>query len=415
VAVKVRRAEVNPMPEFDPSDHNRVVVVGAGPVGLVAALRLVRAGIPVLVLEAAGEPHAEPRASTFHPPTEDLLDELGLGEKLVALGRPAPTWQYRMFETGERAVFDLGVLAGQTSHPYRLQCEQLNLVVEAAKMLEAEAPGALIYNAEATGISQTADGITVNAVISGEPLTINGLWLIGTDGANSVVRRGMALGFSGETYPTTSISIGTPFPFQDHMDDLCGVNYFWADGWSFSMFRTKEMWRVGYSPPVDQSDEDALSETEIQGRLSRLVPGAGPFEVITARLYRVHRRLADTLRIGRIMLAGDAAHLNSPSGGFGMNGGVHDAFNLSDKLIRVWNGEDKALLDLYSRQRHFAASADIQTTSDANHKRHREQDPDKRRAALKDMQEIAADREKLRAFLRDSSLITSLERAAAVT
>ena len=403
------------MPEFDPSDRDRVVVVGAGPVGLVAALRLVRSGIPVTVLEAAAEPHAEPRASTFHPPTLDLLDTLGLGQKLVELGRPAPQWQYCMFETGERAVFDLGVLANETRHPYRLQCEQLNLVVEAAKMLEAEAPGALLYNAEVNGVSQTDDGVTVEAAIDGEPVTVHGRWLIGADGANSIVRRGMALGFRGETYPSASISIGTPFPFQDHMPDLCGVNYFWADGWSFSMFHTKEMWRVGYSPPQGLSDDEAVSDPEVQSRLSRIVPDGGPFEVITARLYRVHRRLADTLRVGRILLAGDAAHLNSPSGGFGMNGGVHDAFNLSEKLIHVWKGEDESLLDLYSRQRHFAASSDIQTTSDANHKRHREQDPDKRRAALKDMQDIAGDKEKSRVFLRDSSLITSLERAAAVT
>ena len=403
------------MAHIDVNDTERVLIVGAGPVGLVAALRLVRAGIPVVVFEAAGEPHAEPRASTFHPPTVDLLDTLGLGERLVALGRPAPTWQYCMFESGDRAVFDLGLLSDETNHPYRLQCEQLNLVVEAAKMLEAEAPGALSHNAEVIGIEQTADDVQVTVNIEGKTQTVSGRWLIGTDGANSIVRRGMGLGFAGETYPTTSISIGTPFPFHEHLPELCGVNYFWADGWSFSMFHTQQMWRVGYSPSPDMSDEDAVAPAEVQSRLERIVPGGGPFEVITARLYRVHRRLADTLRIGRIMLAGDAAHLNSPSGGFGMNGGVHDAFNLTDKLIQVWNGADDSLLDLYSRQRHFAASADIQTTSDANHKRHREQDSAKRQAALEEMKAVANDPGKARPFLRDSSLITSLERAAAIT
>ncbi len=403
------------MTHLDVNAIERVLIVGAGPVGLVAALRLVRAGIPVVVFEAAGAPHAEPRASTFHPPTVDLLDTLGLGERLVALGRPAPTWQYCMFESGDRAVFDLSVLADETNHPYRLQCEQLNLVVEAAKMLDAEAPGSLIHNAEVTGIEQTADNVRVTVDIGGEVETVTGRWLIGTDGANSIVRRGMGLGFAGETYPMTSISIGTTFPFHDHVPELCGVNYFWADGWSFSMFHTKQMWRVGYSPSPDMSDDEAVADAEVQSRLERIVPDGGPFEVITARLYRVHRRLVETLRIGRIMLAGDAAHLNSPSGGFGMNGGVHDAFNLTDKLIQVWNGADDSLLDLYARQRHFAASADIQTTSDANHKRHREQDPAKRQAALDDMKAVANDPDKARPFLRDSSLITSLERAAAVT
>ncbi|NKB44549.1 MAG: FAD-dependent oxidoreductase [Alphaproteobacteria bacterium] len=402
------------MTDFNPSARNRVIIVGAGPVGLVAALRLARAGIPVVVLEAADLPHAEPRASTFHPPTVDLLDELGLGERLVALGRPARTWQYCMFETGDRAVFDLGVLANDTNHPYRLQCEQLNLVIEAAKMLEAEQPGALIHRAKVTQVSQTDDGVAVDVEIEGEKTQLEGLWLIGADGASSVVRKDLGLAFNGETYPTVSISIGTPFAFEKHIDGLCGVNYFWADGWSFSMFQTKNMWRVGYSPPLDMKDDDAVSDEEVQTRLSRILPDHGPFDIVTARLYSVHRRLVERMRVGRILLAGDAAHLNSPSGGFGMNGGVHDAFNLTDKLIRVWNGEDDALLDQYARQRHYAASADIQKTSDANHKRHREKDSAKRMAALKEMQDTIADDAQAYKFLRESSLMDSLERANAI-
>ncbi len=393
----------------------RVIIVGGGPVGLVTAVRLVKAGIPVVVLEAESEPFSEPRASTFHPPTLDLLDTLGLGQRLVKLGRPAPTWQYCVLETGERAVFDIGIIKDETNHPYRLQCEQLNLVIEAGKMLEADSPGALIYNAKAVNVAQDETGVTVHALIDGEPAQLRGRWLIGADGTNSVVRLAMAMPLIGETYPLTSITLGTSFPFHEHLDNPCVVNYFWAEGWAFGMFRTRQMWRVGYSPPKDMDDEAALADVSIQEHLNRIVPGAGPFEIFMARIYRIHRRLVDHMRIGRILLAGDAAHLNSPSGGFGMNGGVHDAFNLTDKLTRVWHGDDDSLLDLYSRQRRFAAHADIQTTSDANYKRHREADPEQRKVILKEMQEIANDEKKLYEFVRATCLMDSLERANAVT
>ena len=152
----------------------RIIVIGGGPVGLVTALQLTKAGIPVVILEASPLPHAEPRASTFHPPTLDLLDTVGLGSRLVALGRAAPTWQYCMFETGERAVFDLGILKEETNHPYRLQCEQLNLVIEATKMLEDIQPGALLLNARATAVAQDERGVTVTANIAGEQKQLRG-------------------------------------------------------------------------------------------------------------------------------------------------------------------------------------------------------------------------------------------------
>ena len=118
----------------------KVIIVGAGPVGLVTALRLVRAGFEVTVLEQASELHAEPRASTFHCSTLDLLDTMGLAAPLIARGREAPQWQYRMFETGEAAVFDMSVLEGETRFPFRLQAEQFKLVELTAERLTAEAP-----------------------------------------------------------------------------------------------------------------------------------------------------------------------------------------------------------------------------------------------------------------------------------
>jgi 2-polyprenyl-6-methoxyphenol hydroxylase-like FAD-dependent oxidoreductase len=105
------------------NDNDRVVVVGAGPVGLTAALALARRNIPVTLLTAEKEPVKELRGSTFHPPTLDLLDEFGIVNRMIETGLQAPTWQFRDRETGPIATFDMSLLAGDTNHPYRVQCE----------------------------------------------------------------------------------------------------------------------------------------------------------------------------------------------------------------------------------------------------------------------------------------------------
>lgn len=392
----------------------KIIIVGGGPVGLVTALRLVRAGLKVTVLEKAREMHVEPRASTFHAPTLELLDDLGLTEKLLALGRASAQWQYRVFETGEAAVFDMTLIKDETRYPFRLQCEQFHLVKVALDAMEREAPGSVIFGADVTGVSQTAENASVAFTADGKTQSLSADWVIGCDGAASVVRTGLGISFEGSTYPSVSFTLGTPFPLHEHMKGLLGVNYFWSDHGPWGMFRTGMMWRVGWSPPPDSKDEDTLSDSVVQAKLAKICPEGSPYELITARVYRVHRRIAGDFYRGRIVLAGDAAHLNSPTGGFGMNGGVHDAFNLTEKLVAIANGAAAVpLLDRYTRQRRSAAVNDIQSTSDTNYRRHREKDPAKRRQALKDLQAIAADPARHRAFLLDNALINSYRRSLA--
>src|SRR5688572_30621288 len=144
-------------------DRNRIIVVGAGPVGLTAALALSRRGIPTTLLAAEPELVMELRGSTFHPPTLDLLDEFDIVPRMIEVGLKAPTWQFRDRETGPVATFDLSLLAGDTNHPYRVQCEQWKCM----RFLEAELrklPGADIrFSHEVTDVRQDDKSVTVTA------------------------------------------------------------------------------------------------------------------------------------------------------------------------------------------------------------------------------------------------------------
>jgi 3-(3-hydroxy-phenyl)propionate hydroxylase len=392
-----------------------VVIVGAGPVGLTLALLLGRAGIPAVVLEAEADIAEELRASTFHPPTLDMLDTLGLAQPLIAQGLVTPTWQVRMHETGERAEFDLGVLAADTAHPFRLQAEQHKLSRLLLAALAAEPLVELRFGHAVTTVVQNADG----ARVAGDGFAFDARYVIGCDGARSVVRRAMGLALEGDTYPETTILATTPFPFHEVMPGLSNVNYIWTESpafsGTFSLLRVPGRWRASLYPAPDETVEQALEPAAIERKLQEIHPRTERYEVQDLRPYRIHQRIVPSYRVGRLLLAGDAAHLNSPSGGMGMNGGIHDAFELAATLGAVWRGEAEAtLLDRYTRRRRPVAQREIIAQADRNRARMRERDPARRRALLEDLQRTAADPVKARAHLLRSSMIAGLREAATV-
>ena len=387
-----------------------VIVVGAGPVGLVCALKLARAKVDVLLLEAESELTQELRASTFHPPTLDMLEEFGVTASVIRQGLITPTWQVRMHPTGERAEFDLSILRDHTRHPYRVQCEQWKL----SRMLVTQLTSELWFDTRALDLRQSGDSVTLTVERAGEREELQCSYLVGADGARSAVRKALGLGFEGETFPETTILATTRFDFGAHLAGLSGVNYCWAPGGTFSLLRLPGEWRVSLYPDDGQEVEAALEPASIEEKMQRIVAQPQPYDVLQTRPYRIHQRVVDRYRAGRVLLAGDAAHLNSPSGGMGMNGGIHDAVNLADKLARVLRGEDDRLLDLYERQRRPVALEQILAQSGRNRARMQERDPEKRRAALRDLQQIAADPQRALQHLLRTSMIEGLRQAEAI-
>src|SRR6202011_5395876 len=207
------------------NNSDAVIVVGAGPVGLSAALALARRGIPTIVLEAEREPVLELRGSTFHPPTLDMLDEFGVVPRMIEVGLKAPTWQFRDRETGPVATFDLSLLAGDTSHPYRVQCEQWKLT----RLLQEKylkIPGAEIrFGYQVETVRQDDGAVEVEARASGSLVIIPRRHGVAADGARSPLRRSLGIGFEGFTYPELSLILSTDYPLEQKLTDIAYVNY----------------------------------------------------------------------------------------------------------------------------------------------------------------------------------------------
>jgi 3-(3-hydroxy-phenyl)propionate hydroxylase len=344
-----------------------------------------------------------------------MLDQLDVTHDLKTLGVTTDCWQVLHLPSGERAVFPLAVLGGLTRHPYRLQCEQYHLARILYERARANPLIALHLGASVRDVTQNSDEASAIADVGGQEKTFSGPFLIGADGAHSVVRQKIGLTLEGATYPSVTMLVTTPFRFEDHVANILGANYVWGTQDSFSMFRLQDVWRCTFYPrPGVEADIDFTAE-EANERLQGIVAQPTAYEMHERRTYKIHQRIVAKYRVGRIVLAGDAAHLNAPTGGMGMNGGIHDAFNLSDKLARVMGGESIELLDLYTRQRQPVAKQEIIQQADQNRKRMENRDPAQQMKSLHALQEITRDEGKLLQFVKRASMIEGLEKAAAVT
>jgi 3-(3-hydroxy-phenyl)propionate hydroxylase len=403
------------------SSEDRVLIVGAGPVGLCLALKLAKEGVRSTVIEQLRNGNfldQVPRAGTNHPPTLELYDEIGLYRRLEPRGIVAPLFHYWDREKSELiAEFDHAVLKEDTRFPFALQCERIKIVEEALAMAQDNPLITVMMGTIFTGFDQDEEGVTAFVENgAGGKDRLRGRYIVSCEGARSIVRKECGIAFEGFTYPDRTLNIEVAYDFSRH--GYTERNYISdPEEWS-NLFHWKgppERWRVHFPTQPDE-DPDALTNPEaIQARLQRFLPAGKRFDIIGCNLYTVHQRVAEKFHRGRAILAGDSAHVNSPIGGMGLNSGVHDAFNLAGNLAAIWRGDgDSSLLDRYERQRRHIAVQHTQQQTIRNKKLLAEKDPAVRRRNHEELRRQASDPQLARKFLLRSSLIESLREAARI-
>lgn len=400
-------------------DH-RVLIAGGGPVGLFAALLLGRAGIDVTVFDANPCLQVDPRAATTHPATLDVLAEAGLVDDMARVGLTATIFQFWDRPTNTKvAEFDHAVLARDTRHPFVIQCEQFKTTELIMQRLARMPNVAVRFDHTVRNVEMAPSAVTVVVDTPHGSERHTGAWLIGADGGRSTVRKQCAIAFEGFTWEERFLVLTTPFDFEANRG-FCYRTYIadpeeWCNCFKVAADGPPGLWRTVFPTDPRQPDDEIMSDAAVQARLQKFFPLGQPYDIVHRNLYTTHQRVAATFRKERVLLAGDSAHVNNSIGGMGLNGGLQDAANLCEKLIKVIGGASDRLMDLYSLQRRTVTSEFVQQQSIANKKRLEARDPETRARNFAELSETAADPEKARQFLLRTAMIAMQRRAAEIT
>ena len=398
----------------------RVLIAGGGPVGVVTALALALRGFPVTVFEADARINSAPRAATTHPATLELLAGLGLVDDVIQLGLTARKFQFRDRPSGELiAEFDHESLKQDTRYPFVVQCEQHKLARLAIDRL-GTLPGTEVYfSSRVTAVEAGPDDVQVTVETPRGERKVRGAFLVGADGGRSTVRKAADIPFEGYTFPERFVVLTTRFDFEVERG-YCFRNYFsdpdeWANLFKVAGDDGRGQWRVVFPTREEESDDEALGDAGVERRLQRFFPKTTPYSTVHRNLYKAHQRVAATFRKGRVLLAGDAAHVNNPIGGLGLNCGIHDGVELAERLARYCGGAGENELELYDRRRRPLNIEFVQSQTINNKKRLEEKDPAVRAGNFDQLRRTAADPQRHREFLLRTSLIDSVRKAALIT
>ena len=356
----------------EPTD---VLIVGAGPVGMLTALALAQAGASVRVLEKGEHIINSPRAAVYFPSTLIILEELGLLDELLEIGFTNRNFGTHVPEFDYHSVVVTEPVDG-IPYDYQLHAGQHD--VARVAMEHAQALGVeVLFGKEVTAIDDQGDGI---AVVAGDR-TFNAKWLIGADGARSTVRRLADIEFEGHTWPERFVATNVKFPFQELGYEQAN---FVCDPENMAVIAQLDrngLWRCTYME--DSALPLETCEDRIHERYEWFMQGRKDYEIVSSSPYMLHQRAGETLHKGRVLLAGDAAHATNPCGGLGLTSGVWTGAVLADLLGAVLRGEeDEGILDRFSDERRRVFWDVVSPAATENKRMLQESDPAKRQEDL---------------------------------
>jgi 3-(3-hydroxy-phenyl)propionate hydroxylase len=351
-------------------DRAPVVIVGAGPVGILSAFGLARQGIPVIVLERNEGAAPTTRAVVYHWAALDGLSRLGLLESAVDAGFRKTDYCFLNWSTGERVRYGLSAIDGMVEHPYNLHLPQGRLVQVVLRAIEREnLPVDVRWGRTVVGLRIHEDDVAVTAVLpDGTSERYDAQWVVGADGAGSAVRALLALPFEGFTWPEQFVATDVYYPFEEEgFDQTTFVvdEKFGAIIAKIDNSRDTGLWRFTYSDIVSDSPERVARGMD--AHFDEVLPHGERRELQAFSPYRMHQRCAPTFRADRVLLAGDAAHATNPTGALGLTGGLFDCYLLIEELAAVIHGrKDDWVLDRYASERRRIFADMVSPAASAN-------------------------------------------------
>jgi 2-polyprenyl-6-methoxyphenol hydroxylase-like FAD-dependent oxidoreductase len=340
------------------SEATDVLVVGAGPTGLTLACELLRHGLRVRIVDEADGPTEFSKAIAVHARTLEVLRSMGCVDALLARGQKlhgATMW------SGGAAVVRADFDELETAYPFILSTPQRDTEAVLGDLLKTRG-GAVERSTRLTGFKQDGTGVTATLVKGGVTETARAAWLVGCDGARSVVRKALDMPFEGSTYEDRFLLADVRIAW-DARDDRIAA-YFADDGLVACFPLPEKRWRLIATAGASDDRADAPTLDEVQAVFARRTgTGATLSDLAWSSRFRIHCRQVASYRDDRVMLAGDAAHIHSPAGGQGMNTGIQDAHNLAWKLAEVHKGDARMrLLESYHDERHAVGQAVLRGT-----------------------------------------------------